>query len=172
MKKTKEVAFLIQYPSLVEMLHDNYNDKELQPTFENQCTYHIYSLSRIAIRPHATQTTDTVACTLSAHSAHHAEIMFPFVFPWRAHYFLCILPIQFLTVCFLLSCCLHSNYHGNCTRESISVFVSPICTHDITHSKFHWYLSKIWQQEYCSLLLKSKLYDWYVLHEVLCFWQV
>lgn len=52
--------------------------------------------------------------------------MFPFVFPWRAHYLLCILPVQFLTVCFLLSCCLHSNYHGNYTRDSL-IFVT--CLH-------------------------------------------
>jgi hypothetical protein len=88
----------------------------------------MYSLSRITIRPHAAQTTDTVACTLSAHSAHHAQIMFPFVFPWRTHYLLCILPVQFLTVCFLLSCCLHSNYHGNYITDSIIVFVSHACT--------------------------------------------
>jgi hypothetical protein len=54
--------------------------------------------------------------------------MFPFVFPWRAHYLLCILPVQFLTVCFLLSSGLHSNYHGNYITHSIIVFVSPACT--------------------------------------------
>ena len=54
--------------------------------------------------------------------------MFPFVFPWRAHYLLCILPIQFLTVCFLLSSGLHSNYHGNYITHSIIVFVSHACT--------------------------------------------
>jgi hypothetical protein len=54
--------------------------------------------------------------------------MFPFVFPWRAHYLLCILPVQFLTVRFLLSSGLHSNYHGNYTTHSIILFVSPACT--------------------------------------------
>jgi hypothetical protein len=102
-----------------------------QPT-ATKCKNHKYSLSRIAIRPHAAQTTDTVACTLSAHSAHHAQIMFPFVFPWRAHHFLCILPVQLLTVCFLLSSGLHSNYHGNYITECIIVFVSPAWTCDTT----------------------------------------
>lgn len=84
-------------------------------TCQKHHAHPIYSLSRIPVRAHAAQATDAVTCTFSAHSTHHAEVMLPFVFPWRTHCLLCILPVQFFIVCLLLTCCLHSNHHRNYT---------------------------------------------------------
>lgn len=110
-RRQKTVKSMVEL-SLNDDIHRDYS-RSLTRISKSLCISKIYSLSRVPVRPHATQATDAIACTFSTHSTHHAEVMLPFVFPWRTHCLLGILPIQLFIVCLLLTCSLHSNYHRN-----------------------------------------------------------